>query len=55
MPFGAAQAEVGEDITGASRRTGRRARFEDTNDVPRVKDADRRESDGEFRALSLKM
>ena len=37
--FGGAQAEVGEDITGRSRRTGRQARFNDTDDVPRVKDA----------------
>ncbi|ORX33768.1 MCM2/3/5 family-domain-containing protein [Kockovaella imperatae] len=34
-----AGAEVGEDITGAgNRRMGRRARFEDSNDIPRVKD-----------------
>ena len=34
-----AAPEAGEDITGTTRRIGRRARFEDQADIPRVKDA----------------
>jgi DNA replication licensing factor MCM6 len=36
---GDAEAEVGEDITGRRRGTGRRNRLEDTDGIPRVKDA----------------